>query len=95
MFGVKAGLIGYLTPSMMRSSHVVDLGTDDRIGGLYPTMGNRRNQSFVLVVQDFWVAKYFGHIQVTFDETMGNVRSRQGMTPILLDYSIPKGKWNK
>ncbi|XP_022646974.1 protein 5NUC-like [Varroa destructor] len=68
----------------------VDQGTNDPVKGPYPTVVTRKDKTRALVVQDFWLGKYLGYINVTFDLATGQVRSWQGNAPLLLDSSIDK-----
>lgn len=72
--------------------YTVDQGTNDPVKGPYPTVVTRKDKTRALVVQDFWLGKYLGYINVTFDLATGQVRSWQGNAPLLLDSSIDKGE---
>lgn len=61
----------------------------DKPQGPYPIVVDREDGTKCLVVQDFWLGKYMGYINVTFDDTDGHVVRWEGQ-PILLDDSVPQ-----
>ncbi|CAN7999452.1 unnamed protein product, partial [Ixodes hexagonus] len=63
---------------------------EDVIEGPYPTVMERADGSFALVVQDFWFRKYLGHIRLRFNN-YGKLTGWGG-NPILLDQSIPEDR---
>ncbi|XP_018496974.1 protein 5NUC [Galendromus occidentalis] len=68
----------------------VDQKQLEKAKGPYPTVVTRDDGTDALVVQDFWLGKYLGYINVSFDEATGDVRSWQGDSPLLLDFTVPK-----
>lgn len=58
--------------------------------GEYPTVVDRGDGRFGLVVQDYWFGKFLGFLQVNFSKT-GDVLNWTG-NPILLDSSIDEDK---
>ncbi len=69
-------------------SHTLLSNTDQTAYGPYPVVVKSPAGAPVLIVQDFWMAKYLGRLDVTFDAD-GVAKSWQG-NPILLDASIPE-----
>ncbi|OQR75659.1 protein 5NUC-like [Tropilaelaps mercedesae] len=68
----------------------VEQNTGDPVKGPYPTVVTRKDRTRALVVQDFWLGKYLGYFNVTFDEDTGMVRSWQGNAPLLLNFTVAK-----
>ncbi|XP_023933132.1 5'-nucleotidase [Lingula anatina] len=56
--------------------------------GEYPVVMTQSGGRKVLIVSDFWLGKYLGHLAVTFDDA-GEVTSWNG-NPILLDKTVPE-----
>uniref|UniRef100_A0A6B0VCV6 5'-nucleotidase n=1 Tax=Ixodes ricinus TaxID=34613 RepID=A0A6B0VCV6_IXORI len=56
---------------------------EDIVDGHYPTIAARGDDTYALVVQDYWAGKYLGHLQLQFDMN-GKLRSWSG-NPILMD----------
>jgi 5'-nucleotidase / UDP-sugar diphosphatase len=69
-------------------SHTYLSNTDDTAWGPYPVVVKSPGGAPVLIVSDFWMAKYLGRLDVTFDAS-GVATSWQG-NPILLDASVPE-----
>ncbi|XP_064489181.1 protein 5NUC-like [Ornithodoros turicata] len=61
----------------------------DRSMGPYPIVVDRKDGTRCLVVQAFWLGKYMGYINVTYDDVDGHVLRWDGQ-PVLLDNSIPQ-----
>lgn len=58
----------------------------DTIEGPYPTIVNRKDGTFALVVQDYWFGKYLGHLKLQFYGN-GTLKAWSG-NPILLDHTV-------
>ena len=69
-------------------SHTYLSNTDEAASGPYPVVVKSPAGAPVLIVQDFWMAKYLGRLDVTFDAA-GVATAWQG-NPILLDASVPE-----
>ena len=61
--------------------------------GEYPHVVIKSGGGKALVVQDYAFGKYLGYLKVAFDNN-GQVKNWTG-NPILLDSSVPKGKFDK
>ena len=61
--------------------------------GEYPHVVTQSGGGKALVVQDYAFGKYLGYLNVAFDNN-GQVKNWTG-NPILLDSSVPKGRFAK
>ncbi|CAN7999450.1 unnamed protein product [Ixodes hexagonus] len=75
-------IVGGHTNTFLYKGNVIPR-PEDHIEGPYPTIVNRSDGSYALVVQDYWAAKYLGHLQLEFNET-GKLTAWYG-NPILMD----------
>jgi 5'-nucleotidase/UDP-sugar diphosphatase len=69
-------------------SHTYLSNTDQTAEGPYPVVVKSPGGAPVLIVSDFWMAKYLGRLDVVFDAN-GIATSWKG-NPILLDASVPE-----
>ena len=69
-----------------------DPPSNEAAKGPYPTVVDNPSGAKTLVVQDYTWGKYLGELNVVFNDN-GEVESYSG-NPILLDNSVPEGKFD-